>query len=100
MYKIDIKSQKSLIAAFCTLSQIVEKCNEHNMELQILFVDCKQAFHSLKRDKMLTDAKNLEIPPEITKLIQMTLLGSRVAGMKKEAISNETEIERDARQVS
>lgn len=43
-----------------------------------IFVDYKPAFHQLKRNKVPTDLKNIQIPKKMRDIIEMTWTGSSV----------------------
>ena len=45
-----------------TLRQILEKTNEINIHTQNLFIDFKQAYESISRDKLLSAMYELGIP--------------------------------------
>jgi sorting nexin-29 len=55
------------------MRQILEKCYEYNIEMHVLFIDFKQAFDSVDRQKNHTDMQELRIPNKLVRLIKMTL---------------------------
>jgi len=42
------------------MQQILEKCYEYNIEMYVLFIDFKQAFDSVDRQKNHTDTTGIE----------------------------------------
>jgi hypothetical protein len=55
------------------MRQILEKCYEYNIEMHILFIDFKQAFDSVDRQKTIQILQELRIPNKLVQLIKMTL---------------------------
>jgi len=49
------------------VGQILEKCHEYNNEMHVLFIDFKQAFDSVDRQKTIQILQELRIP---NKLVQ------------------------------
>jgi hypothetical protein len=59
------------------LRQIYEKSCEFNIELHTLFIDFKQAFHTVNRGNMIQSMKMLKTPEKIINLVEATLEGPR-----------------------
>jgi hypothetical protein len=55
------------------MRQILEKCYECNIEIHVLFIDFKQAFDSVDRQKTMHILQELRIPNKLVRLIKMTL---------------------------
>ena len=55
------------------MRQILEKCYEYNIEMHVLFIDFKQAFDSVDRQKTIQILQELRIPNKLVQLIKMTL---------------------------
>jgi hypothetical protein len=47
------------------MRQILEKCYEHNIEMHVLFIDFKQAFDSIDRQKTIQILQELRIPNKL-----------------------------------
>jgi len=54
------------------LRQILEEANEYNIQIDILFIDLKQAFDSIYRHGMIKILQLQVIPTKLMRLIQMT----------------------------
>jgi ribosomal protein L22 len=55
------------------MKQILKKCYEYNIEMHVLFIDFKQAFDSVDRQKTMQILQELRIPNKLARLIKMTL---------------------------
>jgi hypothetical protein len=47
------------------MRQILEKCYEYSIEMHILFIDFKQAFDSVDRQKIIQILQELRIPNKL-----------------------------------
>ena len=66
-------ANRSTIDNLFIVRQIIEKCHEYNIELHNVFIDYKQAFDTVHRDKILKCLNNYRIPSKLMKLIAKTL---------------------------
>jgi len=55
------------------MQQILEKYYEYNIEMHILFIDFKQAFDSVDRQKIIQTLQELRIPNKLVRLFKMTI---------------------------
>src|SRR5215469_17341388 len=55
------------------MQQMLEKCYEYNIEMHLLFIDLKQAFDSVDRQKTIQILQELRIPNKLVQLMKMTL---------------------------
>jgi sorting nexin-29 len=53
--------------------QILENYYEYNTEIHVLFIDFKQAFDSVDRQKTIQILQELRIPNKLVQLIKMTI---------------------------
>ncbi|CAG9829791.1 unnamed protein product [Diabrotica balteata] len=78
-YQCGFTEGRSTIDAIHTIKQIMEKANEYKLELEMLFIDFKQAFDSIKRNVLMTALKKLKIPHKLRKLIEMTMRTTKIS---------------------
>jgi hypothetical protein len=55
----------------------LEKCYEYGIELHNIFIDFKQAFDKVNRQKLYESLKVLKIPTKLIELVKTTLVNSR-----------------------
>jgi hypothetical protein len=68
-YQCEFHANRSTIDHIFTIRQTQEKAFEYNIYLHNLFLDFKQAFDSVNRDRMLNDLMILGIPKKLVQLI-------------------------------
>jgi len=56
------KRNRSTTDNIFKMRQILEKCYEYNIEMHVLFIDFKQAFDSVDRQKTIQILQELRIP--------------------------------------
>jgi len=71
------RTNRSTIDHIFTIRQTQEKAYEYNIQLHNLYIHFKQAFDSVNRSRMLNDLMLLGIPKKLTKLVGVTMAGSR-----------------------
>jgi len=67
-YQCGFRTNRSTIDHIFTITQTQEKAYECNIHLHNLFLDFKQAFNSVNRDRMLNDLMILVIPKKLVQL--------------------------------
>ena len=60
-----------------TLKQILEKTHEFNIDTHHLFIDFKQAYDSIRRDKLLSAMYALGIPTKLVNMCRFTLADTK-----------------------
>ena len=55
------------------MRQILDRLYEYNIEMHVLFIDFKQAFDSVDRQKIIQILQELRIANELVRLIKMTI---------------------------
>jgi len=60
-----------------TITQMQEKAYGYNIQLDNLFIDFKQAFDSVNRNRLLNDLLILGIPKKLVQLIGVTMASSK-----------------------
>jgi len=53
--------------------QMIEEHNEHGLDLDMLFMDFKQAFDSINRERLFGAMDKMGIPQKLIRLIRMTM---------------------------
>lgn len=97
-YQQGFRPGRSTMDAVHTITQVIEKAYEHNIELHILFIDFKQAFDSINRCKLLEEMENMNVPPKLIRLAKMTMDGSIARALTREGTTEEINIQRGVRQ--
>jgi len=72
-YQCEFHQNKSTIDQIFILRQMIEKHNEHGLDLHMLFIDFKQAFDSINRAKLFETMDKMGIPQKLIRLIRMTM---------------------------
>jgi len=75
-YHCGFRANRSTIDIFA-IRQTQEKAYECNIHLHNLYIDCKQAFDSVNRGRMLNDLMILGIPQKLVQIISVTTAGSK-----------------------
>lgn len=70
-YQCGFTREKSTTDHIFTIRQIMEKYYEHDKELFMIFVDFKQAYDSINRQKLWTALRNFEIPEKLVRIIEI-----------------------------
>jgi len=76
-YQCGFCANHSTIDHIFTIRQTQEKAYEYSIHLHNLFLDFKQAFDSVNRDRMLNDVLILGIPKKLVQLINVNMAGSK-----------------------
>lgn len=97
-YQQGFRPGRSTIDAIHIITQTIEKCYEHNIELHMIFIDFKQAFDSIVRFKLIKEMENLKIPSKLIKLTKMTMEGSLAKVVTSEGTTEDISIETGVRQ--
>ena len=72
-YQCGFRPNRSTTDQIHTMRQIYEKCYEYDIDTYNLFIDFRQAFDKMNREKIYTNLLTLGIPNKLVKMIKMTL---------------------------
>jgi hypothetical protein len=76
-YQCGYRVNRSTTDHIFTIRQTQEKAYEYNTHLHNLFMNFKQAFDSINRDRMLNDILILGIPKKLVQFISVIMAGSK-----------------------
>jgi hypothetical protein len=96
-YQCGFRKSISTTDHIFALRNIMEKCYEYNITLHQLFIDYKQAYDSVNRNKLFVIMKEFGIPTGVN-LIQMTLPETKTKVKIQSDMSGEFTIGRGLRQ--
>lgn len=97
-YQCGFVKGRSAVDAIHTLKQIMEKAHEHQINLEMLFVDFRQAFDTIHRGKLMKALKELEVNVKLRRLIRMTMQNTRATILTQKGESDQININRGVRQ--
>lgn len=79
-YQCGFSKGKSTIDHMHTIRQIAEKHYEYNKNLHLVFVDFKQAYDSISRNKLWKTMENFGIPQKYIALVKMCNINTNLNG--------------------
>jgi hypothetical protein len=72
-YQCGFRRNKSTIDQFFIISKMIERHNEHGLDLRMFFIDFKQAFDSINKKRLFEAMNKMGIPEKRIRLIRMTM---------------------------
>lgn len=97
-YQCGFLRGRSTVDAIHTLKQIMEKAYKYDIEMEMLFIDFERAFDSIKREKLKTVMRELEVPEKLNRLIMMTMKSTRISIKTTKGETEEFEINKGVKQ--
>lgn len=92
------RQSRGTVDQIFVVRQTMEKCYEHNTDLHMLFVDFRQAFDSINKEKLYEYMDVMGIPQKLVRMIRITLKDVRAKVMVDGRIGNEFALYRGVRQ--
>lgn len=77
-YQCGVVKGRFTVDAIHFVKQIMEKAYEHNMILEMLFIDFRPVFATIKKNKLITALEYMKIEPKIIRLVEKTLKTTRI----------------------
>lgn len=74
-YQAGFRSYRSTMDQIFSLKQIIANSYEHGLPLHILFIDFKQAYDSVKKEKLCEILQYFLVPKKLINMVRMTLTG-------------------------
>lgn len=97
-YQAGFRRGRSTLDPLFTVRQVQEKCWEYNIDIYQLFVDFKQAYDSIDRERLYTVLLDFNIPHKLVRLIRTTMMNSRCTVKITQAQTNTFEVSQGLKQ--
>lgn len=91
-YQAGFRAGKSTMDQIHNIKQIMEKSYEYNQDLFMLFINYKQAYDSIVREKLWIAMEDLGVPIKLIRLIRSCLQNSKRKIKANDYISKEFEV--------
>ena len=97
-YQCGFTKGRSTTDAIHAVKQIMEKTYEHRIDIEMLFIDFRQAFDLINRRQLMSALKELGIHPKLRRLISMTMFKTTVSIKFQRGITEEIGVNKGVRQ--
>ena len=97
-YQCGFTKGRSTTDAIHAVKQIMEKTYEHRIDIEMLFIDFRQAFDLINRKQLMSALKELGIHPKLRRLISMTMFKTTVSIKFQRGITEEIGVNKGVRQ--
>jgi len=97
-YQSGFMPGKSTVDQIHTIKQIVEKSHEFDIDMYLLFVDFKQAYDSVNRDRLWKAMTQLGIPAKLVRLVKACVQHSKCKVKFNGELSEDFSVETDLKQ--
>jgi hypothetical protein len=87
-YQCGFQPHRSTTDQIFIIRQMMEKFYEHERDVQMIFIDFKQAFDSLCRDELYKALKEMNVPEKLIRLVKMTMENNKVRVKIENKLSN------------
>jgi hypothetical protein len=97
-YRYGFWKNRSTTDHIFALRNIMEKCYKFNITLHQLFIDYKEAYDSVNKNKIFVTMKEFGIPTKVVNLTKMTLQDTKAKVKIQSDRSGEFTVDRGLRQ--
>lgn len=97
-YQAGFRSNRSTMDQVFTLKLILANSLEYNLQLHLLFIDYKQAYDSINREKLIGILNYFGIPPKLIRLIKMTIQNTVCKVLVDGKVSSDFKVKKGLRQ--
>jgi len=97
-YQCGLRRNKSTIDQIFVLRQMIEKHNEHGLHLHTLFIDFKQAFDSINRERLFGAMDRMGIPQKLIRLVKITMCQTKAREKTDDKLSAPFEFNKGIKQ--
>ena len=97
-YQAGFRSNKSTTDQIYVLKHLIANSYEHNLELDMLFIDFKQAYDTINKTEMIEILRELKIPTKLINLTTMTLDNTSCKVLVEGQVSESFRVERGLKQ--
>lgn len=97
-YQCGFRRNRSTLDHILSLRLILEKCYEYNVSIHQLYIDYKEAYDSINRDKLRVVLEEMRVPRKIINLVFITLCSTRARVKIQGQLTRKFEVRKGLRQ--
>jgi hypothetical protein len=97
-YQCGFRQNKNKIDQIFILRQMIERHNEHGLDLHMFFIDFKLAVHSINRKRLFEATDKMGTPQKLIRLIRMTMSQTKARVKIDNQISASFEFNKEVKQ--
>jgi len=92
-YQAGFGQGRSTINQISTVKQILQNCREYNLSVYLAFTDFRQAYDSVRSEKMYKVLQHFQIPNKLIRLVKATMDNMVAKVQVQTHMSNSTKLE-------
>jgi hypothetical protein len=97
-YQCGFRKNRSVMDQVFVLKQIMDNSIDQNLPLYMLFIDFKQAYDTIKREKVYEAMRQMGIGEKLIRLVRMTLKETEYKVLANGQLSGKFKVKRGLRQ--
>jgi hypothetical protein len=97
-YQCEFRKNRSVMDQVFVLKQIMDNSIDQNLPLYMLFIDFKQAYDTIKREKVYEAMRQMGIGEKLIRLVRMTLKETEYKVLVNGKLSGKFKVKRGLRQ--